>query len=166
MHPATERFPAGREGVARLFDELAGVPAERLLFLARSYRPAEQGARDAAWERVLEEAEFRHRDDALDEIREAAIGLVTVRHSAVDARYAVAPLAGLVDPAAVDRPQAQVQVVNAMVEAAGAILVADLVEDEVVAVLAGPVLDLLDAVAEERADAGRHRRDAYGLGQG
>ncbi len=40
---------------------------------------------------------------------------------------------------------------NAMIEAAGAILVADLVEDDVVAVLAGPVLDLLAAVEGEPA---------------
>jgi hypothetical protein len=146
VHPATDRFQPGREGVALLFEALARVPEASLVFLARSYRPAEQAARDAAWERVLEEADFRHRDAAIDEIRAAAIDQVAVRHSAGDLRYASAPFGA--GTGSMDAPEVQANVANAIIEAAGAILVADLVEDDVVDMLAGPVLDLLATVDE------------------
>jgi hypothetical protein len=165
MHLATDRFPPGRDGVARLLDELAGLPEDALLFLARSYGRSEQAARDAAWDRVLEEATFRHREAAIDEIREAAIQLVTARHSAGDLRHASSPF-GIAIGSAIDQPLAQAGVVNAIIEAAGAFLVADLVPDDVVDVLAGPVLDLLATVEEQRVEAERRRRDPYGLGAG
>lgn len=163
MHSATDRFPPGREGVERLFEALADVPENALVFLARSYRPAEQASRDVAWERVLEEAAFRHRDGAIDEIRAAAIEQVTVSRS----RGLESTSYGLTPGGPLQRPDAQARVVNAIIEAAGAILVADLVEDQVVDVLAGPVLDLLATLEEERAaaeaEAERRRRDPYGL---
>jgi len=163
VHPVTDRFPPGREGVERLFEALRGVPEGALVFLDRRYDPGEQARRDGAWERVLDEATFRHRDGAIDEIRAAAIQHVTLSRS----RGLESTSYGLTPGGPLHRPEAQARVVNAIIEAAGAILVADLVEDQVVDVLAGPVLDLLATLEDERAaaeaEAERRRRDPYGL---
>lgn len=158
--PGSGRFAAGRDGVAALFDDLATVPESQLVLLARSYGPAEQAERDAAWERVVEQAGFHHRAADIDAIREAAIEQVVVRHSAGEQRHAGAPF-GLPTGAAMHDPLMQARVANAIVEAAGAILVADLVEEVVVEILAGPVLVLLDAVDEQRAAEEAARRHRY-----
>jgi len=158
--PGTDRFPPGRDGVAALFDAVATVPESQLVVLSRSYAPAEQAERDAAWERVLEAADFHHRAADIEEIREAAIQGVAVRHSAGDVRYTSSPF-GLAAGMAMHDPLTQARVANAIVEAGGAILVADLVDEADVELLAGPVLVLLDVMDEEREGAEQARLARY-----
>jgi hypothetical protein len=155
-----DRFPPGRDGVAALFDAVATVPESQLVLLSRSYSPAEQAERDTAWERVLDAAGFHHRAADIDEIREAAIQQVAVRHSAGEQRHAGSPF-GLPTGIAMHDPLTQARIANAIVEAAGAILVADVVDGAVVELLAGPVLVLLDAIDEERAAAEQARLARY-----
>ncbi len=150
--------------VRDLVAALEGLPTPLLVHLARFYGPDDQAARDRAWDEVREAVEFWNRRGGLDEIRATAIDIVTIRHAA-DRVY----LTGEVGQSSVvaDRPEDQARAVNAIIEAAGATLVRDRITDDAYGLLAGPVLDLLDATEEAAGDATedaeRRRRDPHGL---
>jgi hypothetical protein len=128
--------------VGALLGELERVPVSSFVHLARFYDRAEQAARDRAWDEVRETVEFWHRGEALDEIRRAAIDLVTVAHSGRHVYQAGPIMPGLFQPdAGIEEESREV---NAIIEAAGATLMRDQLSDEAYERLVGPVRDLLE----------------------
>lgn len=146
--------------VRDLVAALEELPTPLFVHLARFYGPADQAARDRAWDEVREAVEFWNRRGGLEEIRATAIDIVTIRHAA-EHPYRADDFGGSLGAA--DRPEDQARAVNAIIEAAGAALVRDRITDGAYELLAGPVLDLLDATEEAGEDAERRRRDPYGL---
>ncbi len=126
------------DAVARLLDALRLVSDESFGALARFYEAAEQDARDRAWDQVLEEAKRDGRLPVIDDIRAAVLDLVGLRASTVYGWETETPF---VRPRL--RPEDQPRIANSIIEAAGAVLVRDQLDDAAVELLCGPVLDVL-----------------------
>lgn len=136
----TDRVSRGpnADAVAGLLDALRLISDESFGALARFYEPAEQDARDRAWNQVLDEAKRDGLLPVIDEIRAAVLDLVGLRASTVYGWETETPF---VRPRL--RPEDQPRIANSIIEAAGAVLMRDRLPEDAVELLCGPVLDVL-----------------------